>query len=159
MSLFQLMIPSCVVAFCITSHLSTRIISCNLLQETDTWPSSSVHCSLQPGSTQLTQRLTELTTNPLNFPLTVLTVLPVLILIAKTNILFQEQQGALHGRKLGWTIFLSVYSLFICDLFMFSQSQRNSSLEMMMQPLEWRNSVGSVLRTIVVVIVFVLLRY
>ena len=162
MNLFQLMIPACLVAFCITCQLCERIISCFLFHETNSWPSSPdglfVQCSLQPGSSEITQRLVELTTNPLNFPLTVLTVLPVLILLARTNILFREQ-GAFHGRKLGWTIFLSVYSLFICDLVMFSQSTWKNSLDMRVQPLEWRNSAGSLVRTVAVVTTFELLRY
>ena len=148
-NLLFLMMPSCVIAFGITCMLSMRINVCYLLFEPPTWTSSlsslSVQCSLNPSSSWLTQKLSELVLNPLHFPLTMLAVLPVLIILAKTNTMFQEH-GNRHGRKLGWIIFLSVYSLFICDLFIFSQSSGERFLELKLQPLEWRKSAGSVVR-------------
>ena len=156
------MIPSCVIGFGITCMLSLRINSCHLLFEPPTWTSSissfSVQCNLNPRSSWLTQKLSELVLNPLHFPLTMLAVLPVLIILAKTNTMFQEPGGC-QGRTLGWIIFLSVYSFFICDLFIFSQNSGESFMELQLQPLEWRKSVGSLVRNGAFIIIQLVLIY
>ena len=161
-NLLQLMVPSCVIAFLLTCMFTTKITSC--LVQPD--PSSSLSgdsflCNLSPYSSMSSTTASQLLLNPLSFPLTVLTVMPVLISLARANTLFQDQSDHhQHGRKIGWIIFLSVYSLFICDLLIFSQTSPDNGVhlqtlpdtgvQLYTQPLEWRKSVGSLARNIAI---------
>jgi len=153
-NLFQLMIPSCVFAFLITCFFTTNISSCLTQSE----PLSSIsgysaQCSLS-YSTWVTPTISQLLLNPLHFPLTVMAVLPVLICLAQTNTLFLNQENiSRHGRKIGWVIFLCVYSLFITDLVMFSQGYQDSVMDLQVQPLEWRRSAGTMARTTAVFLI------
>jgi len=177
-NILLLMVPSCGVAFLLTCFFITKITSC--LVKSDTLSSlsgNSILCTLSPFSTISSTTASQLLLNPLSFPLTVMTVMPVLISLAKTNTLFQDQSDHHHhGRKVGWIIFLSVYSLFICDLLIYSQTStdisvhiqttpdtgvhlqtsQDNGVHLYTQPLEWRKSVGSFARNTAIFLIHML---
>jgi len=87
--------------------------------------------------------LIQILSSPLIFPLTLLTTIPLLILLAISQSLFSKDTLT---RRTGWSLFLAAYSLFLVDLFLwrFPQPEMASPLLQVEQvePRVWRLEVG-----------------
>ena len=100
---------------------------------------------------KLLQKLLQFVVNPVYFPLTITAVIPIMIFLARSQTLFKQQDNV-FSKKISWTLFLVIYSLFICDLFIFGETEIFSGEYFVLpEPQHWRRSVGSIIRNIVII--------
>ena len=86
--------------------------------------------------------------NPVQFPLTVTAVIPIMTILAFSQTLFLTQKTDQLKRRLAWSLFILTYSLFLCDLIIYSQSQTIvHKFLLLLHPLHWRFHLASLLRT------------
>ena len=89
----------------------------------------------------------QLLLNPAHFPLTISAVIPVMVSLAVNQTLFKTSKTEQFKRKLGWMLFISIYSLFLCDLIIYSQSAAIvHNILVVLSPLHWRFPIGSLIR-------------
>ena len=85
--------------------------------------------------------------NPVQFPLTVTAVIPIMTILAFNQTLFLTQKTDQLKRRLAWSLFILTYSLFLCDLIIYSQSQTIvHKFLLLLHPLHWRFHLASLLR-------------
>ena len=133
------------VCVCLTSSLAF----CNY------HAGNSLQCLQSPASTSL-RTLTRVLTNPVYFPLTTSTVIPVILLIASNKTLFEKSESRGVSRKAGWYLFISLYSIFLLELTLFIRSDVHSddAALVLPDPLHWTRPGGGILRNMATYIVF-----
>jgi len=95
------------------------------------------------GHGALAPVLIQILSSPLIFPLTLLTTIPLLILLAISQSLFSKDKLT---RRTGWSLFLAAYSLFLVDLFLWRFPQPEMAPPLLqveqVEPRIWRLEVG-----------------
>ncbi len=111
-------------------------------------------CLQYPVSTSL-RTLTRVLTNPVQFPLTTSTVIPVILLIASNQTLFKKSESSGVSRKAGWCLFIILYSIFLLELTLFIRAEVHSDdvALVLPDPLHWTRPGGGILRNMATYIV------
>lgn len=148
--LLRLLLPSFILSLAMSFLLRERIEYC-LVQP------SSVHCTIQASVNPLVDSLVQLALNPLRFPFTVNTVLPILLFLAKTTVLFPNVDHPKNTMIISWSIFIFIYSLFVWDLVSYSRSVMDSEMVVISRLDSLENIFGSMFRNVSAIIITILL--
>ena len=145
-STLQLLIVSSILAFIICIGVTSKLSFCSY-QDYD---SDSLRClpSSEDDFSQTFRTFIHILINPVYFPLTISVIIPILISLAKLS------NTHYSSKTFSWLMFMFLYSLFICDLVIYSRSQMFSGDDggfTLVEPLHWRHPCASILRTAAVV--------
>ena len=148
-STVQLLTLSSISAFIICIGVTSKLSFCSY-QDYD---SDSLKCliSSEDDFSQIFRTFIQVLINPVYFPLTISAIIPILILLAKLS------NSHYSSKTFSWLTFVFLYSLFICDLVIYSQNQMFSGDDggfTLLEPLHWRHPCASILRTAAVVTIF-----
>lgn len=157
--MFVLLTLASSISFAVCVAVSARLVFCSYY---DAGP--DLKCLIESSDqTKLENILTaatlQLLLNPVHFPLTISAVIPILFSLAFNPSIFIKGKTQHFKRRLGWFFFISVYSLFLCDLTIFSQSRAavdNNIL--LLHPMHWRFPLGSLIRNVAVLSTTLLLQ-
>ena len=140
----KLLAVSGLASFLVCAGLTSGLAFCNY------YAGDSLKC-LQSSASTSARTLTRVLTNPVHFPLTTSTVIPLMLLLASNK---SESRGVSRGA--GWCLFISLYSLFLVDLTLFSRAEIYSedAALVLPDPLHWRRPCGSMLRNMGIFLVF-----
>ena len=143
----KLLAVSGLASFLVCAGLTSGLAFCNY------YAGDSLKC-LQSSASTSARILTRVLTNPVHFPLTTSTVIPVMLLLASNK---SESRGVSRGA--GWCLFVSLYSLFLVDLTLFSRTEtyEEDADLVLPDPLHWRRPCGSMLRNVGILLVFSIL--
>lgn len=144
-----LLLLAAVISFFVCAAVASRLVFCRYSQSGD-----DLECLIETSDQAkfgniLTAGTLLLLLNPVHFPLTISAVIPLLFSLAFNPSIFIK---TLHfKRSLSWFLFISIYSLFLSDLIIYSQSGTvldNNIL--LLHPMHCRFPLGSLIRNVAV---------
>ena len=147
-NMFATLTASSIISFCLCTAITKKLAFCSNFAQ------HNLKCLIEEDSgDKVTARMLQLLINPVYFPLTITAVIPILITMATRQTLFKHPSILQRKSILSWSLFLSVYSLFIFDLMLFSQSEIFLGKYFLLpEPLQLGNLVGSIIRNVVICI-------
>ena len=148
-NMFASLTASSIISFCLCTAITKKLAFCSNFAQ------HNLKCLIEEDSENgVTARMLQLAINPVYFPLTINAVIPILITMATRQTLF-KQPSILYNKSIpSWMLFVCVYSLFIFDLIIFSQTEIFvENYFVLPEPLQWRNLVGSIIRNVIVICV------
>ena len=148
-TMLKLLAVSGLASFLVCAGLTSGLAFCNY------YDGHSLKCLQSPASASM-RTLILVLTNPLHFPLTISTVIPVMLVIASSHTLFRMSEDRAVSRRTAWCLFISLYSLFLVDLTLFSRAEvfSEDAALVLPDPLNWRRPTGSILRNLGIFLVF-----
>ena len=147
--MLKLLAVSGLASFLVCVGLTSGLAFCNY------YAGHSLKCLQAPASASL-RTLALVLTNPLHFPLTISTVIPLMLVLASHQTLFRREESRAVSRRAAWCLFISLYILFLVDLILFSRAEVYSEdAELVLpDPLHWRRPAGSLLRNLGIFLLF-----
>ena len=142
-TMLKLLAVSGLASFLVCAGLTSGLAFCNY------YAGHSLKCLQSPASASM-RTLALVLTNPLHFPLTISTVIPLMLVLASHQTLFRMTESRAVSRRAGWCLFISLYSLFLVDLILFCRTEVYSedAALVLPDPLHWRRPAGSLLRNL-----------
>ena len=157
--MFVLLFLAATLSFSVCIAVSDRLVFCSYSAAGD-----DLKCLIERSDEAkfeniLTAGTLQLLLNPVQFPLTLSAVIPIIFSLAFNPSIFINRKTLHFNRRLGWFFFVSVYSLFLSDLIIYSQSGTvvdNNIL--LLHPLHCRFPLGSLIRNVAVLSTTLLLQ-
>ena len=146
-----LLLLAAVISFSLCTAVSGRLVFCSY-----SGPADDLKCLIESSEeakfeNNLTSGTLQLLLNPAHFPLTISAVIPLVLSLTFTPSIFIDRKTQHFNKSRGWFFFVSVYSLFLCDLIIYSQTRNvvdNNIL--LLHPMHWRFPLGSLIRNVAV---------
>ena len=120
--MFVLLSLATVVSFSVCLAVSGSLVFCGYYG-----PGDDLKCLIESSDQTKFENILragtlQLLLNPVHFPLTISAVIPIIFSLAFNPSIFINRKTLHFQRRLGWFFFISIYSLFLCDLIIYSQS-------------------------------------
>ena len=158
--MFVLLLLAAVSSFSVCTVVSASLVFCGYSDTGDDLNDlndlNDLKCLLESSEEAklgnvLTAGTIRLLLNSVQFPLTLSAVIPLMFSLAFNPSILINRKTQHFKRRLGWFVFISLYSLLLCDLINFSQSGTvvdNNIL--LLHPMHCRFPLGSLIRNVAV---------